>query len=145
MTHEEILKSFKNIEGNGRKLVELKRVAPVTTIVWGKYIPPVDTFDFKSDRIYANIPCWQDDKGNLTSLRTGKPVKTLTRLDQICVVGTGRATWGASFDYDDIHIICVPTPDHKHEHFVVRTLRDCEVVHHRAFGEELTAPPKANN
>ena len=141
MEKNEILKSFKNLEGNGRKLVEVKRVAPAFSKDLGKYIPDVDTLDFNNERIYANIPCWQDDKGNLTSIRTGKPVKRISRLDQVCEAG-----FGSAFDYDDVHIIYtrrwLPGQRQPEYFFAVRKCRDCEVVHHRAFGEHLTEPPR---
>jgi len=125
-----IKKSFVNIEGNGRKLVEVKRVAPAMEACC-EWVPPVDLLDFNNPRIYANIPCWQDENGNLTSIRTGAPIKLFSRLDQVCGVSVGTG-----FDYEDFKIL------YTRQGFILRMCRDCEVVHHRCFGEEITEIPK---
>ena len=147
MTPEEILAGFKNLTLNeGEVYVELKRVLPPDSKDLVKYVAPVDVFDFTSPRIYANILCKRGIDGKLTSVRTGKEVKRLSRYDQVCYVGTEETSVGAAFDYDDVKILYtrrwVPGKKEAEYFFAVRECRDCEVIHHRVWGEEIDSVPK---
>ena len=132
-----VLASFKNLEANGRKLVSVVRIRPLP--FWmGSH--KLDFTDYTSKRIWAIIPGWMDDKGVVTSLKTGEVVP-VRRFDDIRQEGFGHA-----YDYDDGAKI-IYTRGWKNgvwgEFFVVRTCRDCECIHHRAFGEALKEDPLA--
>ena len=133
------MEQFKNLQSNGRQLGSLVRIMPLSFWMDNNRI---DFTDYTNPRIYAIIPCWMDNEGNMTSLRTGKPVKKLSGLDQFRPEGFGDA-----YDYDDgVKIIYTrrwPQGSKKPEYFFAkRECRDCECVHHRAFGEEITSIPE---
>jgi len=123
----------------------MKRIMPPDSKDWGKYVAPVDVFDFTSPRIYANILCKRGIDGKLTSVRTGKEVKRLSRYDQVCYVGTYKTAVGAAFDYDDVQIQYkrrwVPGQKEPVYFWGLRECRDCECVHHRVWGEEIASVP----
>ena len=130
-----VLDSFKNLESNGRKLVSVVRIRPLPYWVNQQRIDPTD---FTSKRIWAIIPGMMDEKGVVTSLKTGEVVR-VGRHDQIRYEGVGSA-----FDYEDGSRI-IYTRGWKNgkwgRFFAERTCRDCECIHHRAFGETLTSDP----
>ena len=137
MEKNAVLASFKNLEANGRKLVSVVRIRP---LAWWMGARSLDLTDFSSPRIWAIIPGWMDEKGEITSLRTGEVVK-VGRYDDVRSEGVGDA-----FDYEDGTKI-IRTRGWKDgkwgEFFAVRECRDCECVHHRAFGESLREDPLA--
>ena len=126
-----LVEKFANLDDKGREFVAVVRMRPPATS------ESIDILDYKSPRIWAIIPCWKDKDGQLTSIRTGNPIKPLWRDSVRSVrVGTG-------FDYDDIKIIYtrkwnLGKPEYI---FAVRTCDDNACVHHRAWGEELTKAP----
>lgn len=144
------LKEFKNLEPKGRQLVSVKRIARNPYWVGN---PPIDFTDFEDRkfkgtpyaRIYAIIPGWQDDKGVITSLRTGKivPVRPIDKVVPEYV--------GDAFDYQDGSIQYTSgwqqdpsTGEWTYgPFFVIRTCRDEECVHHPAFGEDILSDPRA--
>lgn len=137
MEQNNVLASFANLEGNGRKLVSVVRIQPLP--YWGAQ-PRIDETDFTNKRIWAIIPGWMDDNGVVTSLKTGAPVR-VGGYDQIRHEGVGHA-----YDYEDGAKI-IYTRGWKDgvrgEFFAVRECRDCECIHHRAFGEAPTENPLA--
>ena len=131
-----ILNTFANIECNGRQLVCVVRIRPVPSWITNK---DVDFTDYTNDRIWAVIPGWRDKDGNITSLRTGKPVR-VGYFDDV-----RENDWGTGFDYDDGAKVIYTRgwKDGRYgKFFVVRKCRDCSCWHFRAFGEELLKAPK---
>lgn len=131
------LASFNNLEANGRQLVSVVRIRPVP--FWANE-GRIDFTDYTSKRIWAIIPGWKDEKGVITSLKTGEVVP-VGRFDEVRQEG-----FGAAYDYEDGNRI-IYTRGWKNEKwglfFAVRECRDCECVHHRAFGEALKKDPLA--
>lgn len=134
--NKNLLASFKNLEANGRKLASVRRIR--RTPYWMGN-PKIDFTDFTNPRIWAIIPVWVDAQGVMTSLKTGEVI-TLRGCDDVVYEGFGDA-----YDYEDGSIIYTRGwKDGKYGlFFAERTCRDCECVHHKAFGEELTADPLA--
>ena len=134
----QVLKTFVNLKAENRQLVSVVRIEPPAPFT---YSSPIDFTDYTSPRIYAIIPCWQDKDGKLTSIRTGKVIQKITYHDQI-----RREGFGSGFDYDDIKIVYtrrwVPGKKKPEYFFTERLCRDCELVHFRAFGEEITELPR---
>ena len=134
-----VLASFKNLEANGRQLASVRRQR--RNPYWlGN--PKIDFTDFQDTRIWAIIPVWIDANGVMTSVKTGKVI-TLGRYDDVVY-----ECFGTAYDYEDgSHIIYTRGwKDDKYGlFFAERTCRDCECVHHRAFGEELTSDPLAKS
>lgn len=130
-----VMDSFKNLEAKGRKLVSVVRIRPLPFWMGNR---PLDFTDYESKRIWAIIPGWMDAKGVITSLKTGEVVR-VGRYDDIRYEGVGHA-----YDYED-GVKIIRTRGWKDgkwgEFFAVRECRDCECVHHRAFGESLKEDP----
>ena len=107
------MEQFKNLQSNDRQLGSLVRIMPLSFWMDNNRI---DFTDYTNPRIYAIIPCWMDNEGNMTSLRTGKPVKKLSGLDQFRPEGFGDA-----YDYDDgVKIIYTRRPSQsirRRDHF----------------------------
>ena len=133
-----VLASFVNLEANGRKLVVVKRIRRQPYWMGN---PPIDFTNFTDPRIWAVIPGWQDEKGVITSLKTGKVIP-VGRYDKVVEEGFGDA-----YDYEDGSRIIYTRGWKNGKYglfFAERTCRDCECVHRKAFGEDLTADPLAD-
>jgi hypothetical protein len=137
MEKNNVLASFKNLEANGRQLVSVVRIRPLPFwMAAGK----VDFTDYTNPRIWAIVPGWKDDKGVITSLKTGEVVR-VGRFDDV-----RQEDFGHAYDYEDGSRI-IYTRGWKNgkwgKFFTERTCRDCECIHHRAFGEALKEDPLA--
>ncbi|MBO4284757.1 MAG: hypothetical protein J5895_00810 [Alphaproteobacteria bacterium] len=127
------MKNFKNLEANGRQLVSVVRIRPVFPA------KPLDTSDFVSPRIWAIIPGWLDNNGQITSLKTGNRVPVYAG-DEVRI-----ETWGTAYDYEGGEKIIYTRRWENGKpiyFFAERTCADNSCCPHKAYGEYLKKAPK---